>query len=318
MENVREYAVKCIKDEAQALLDLIPQLDDEFDKAVDMIFHCKGHLIVTGVGKSGHVGAKIAATLASTGTPSFFINPLDAMHGDLGMITEEDIFLMISNSGNTDELLRLVASLQYLKVPIISMTGNPNSLIARNSDIHIPVQIKREACPLNLAPTSSTTAALAMGDAIACALMEVRHFKANDFAKFHPGGSLGRKLVTRVRDVMYTDNFPILPMDMKLSEALIHISNGKLGLGVVIEDEKIKGIITDGDIRRAVEGAQSNFFNLSVKDIMTVNPKTIGPDAKLTQIQAMFRKHKIHSLLVVDADKHLIGIVDYFAIMGDA
>ncbi|OKZ25464.1 MAG: arabinose-5-phosphate isomerase [Bacteroides sp. 43_108] len=318
MENVREYAVKCIKDEAQALLDLIPQLDEEFDKAVDMIFHCKGHLIVTGVGKSGHVGAKIAATLASTGTPSFFINPLDAMHGDLGMITEEDIFLMISNSGNTDELLRLVASLQYLKVPIISMTGNPNSLIARNSDIHIPVQIKREACPLNLAPTSSTTAALAMGDAIACALMEVRHFKANDFAKFHPGGSLGRKLVTRVRDVMYTDNFPILPMDMKLSEALIHISNGKLGLGVVIEDEKIKGIITDGDIRRAVEGAQSNFFNLSVKDIMTVNPKTIGPDAKLTQIQAMFRKHKIHSLLVVDADKHLIGIVDYFAIMGDA
>lgn len=318
MENVREYAVKCIKDEAQALLDLIPQLDEEFDKAVDMIFHCKGHLIVTGVGKSGHVGAKIAATLASTGTPSFFINPLDAMHGDLGMITEEDIFLMISNSGNTDELLRLVASLQYLKVPIISMTGNPNSLIARNSDIHIPVQIKREACPLNLAPTSSTTAALAMGDAIACALMEVRHFKANDFAKFHPGGSLGRKLVTRVRDVMYTDNFPILPMDMKLSEALIHISNGKLGLGVVIEDEKIKGIITDGDIRRAVEGAQSNFFNLSVKDIMTVNPKTIGPDAKLTQIQAMFRKHKIHSLLVVDADRHLIGIVDYFAIMGDA
>ena len=318
MENVREYAVKCIKDEAQALLDLIPQLDEEFDKAVDMIFHCKGHLIVTGVGKSGHVGAKIAATLASTGTPSFFINPLDAMHGDLGMITEEDIFLMISNSGNTDELLRLVASLQYLKVPIISMTGNPTSLIARNSDIHIPVQIKREACPLNLAPTSSTTAALAMGDAIACALMEVRHFKANDFAKFHPGGSLGRKLVTRVRDVMYTDNFPILPMDMKLSEALIHISNGKLGLGVVIEDEKIKGIITDGDIRRAVEGAQSNFFNLSVKDIMTVNPKTIGPDAKLTQIQAMFRKHKIHSLLVVDADKHLIGIVDYFAIMGDA
>ena len=318
MENVREYAVKCIKDEAQALLDLIPQLDEEFDKAVDMIFHCKGHLIVTGVGKSGHVGAKIAATLASTGTPSFFINPLDAMHGDLGMITEEDIFLMISNSGNTDELLRLVASLQYLKVPIISMTGNPNSLIARNSDILIPVQIKREACPLNLAPTSSTTAALAMGDALACALMEVRHFKANDFAKFHPGGSLGRKLVTRVRDVMYTDNFPILPMDMKLSEALIHISNGKLGLGVVIEDEKIKGIITDGDIRRAVEGAQSNFFNLSVKDIMTVNPKTIGPDAKLTQIQAMFRKHKIHSLLVVDADKHLIGIVDYFAIMGDA
>ena len=309
MENVREYAVKCIKDEAQALLDLIPQLDEEFDKAVDMIFHCKGHLIVTGVGKSGHVGAKIAATLASTGTPSFFINPLDAMHGDLGMITEEDIFLMISNSGNTDELLRLVASLQYLKVPIISMTGNPNSLIARNSDIHIPVQIKREACPLNLAPTSSTTAALAMGDAIACALMEVRHFKANDFAKFHPGGSLGRKLVTRVRDVMYTDNFPILPMDMKLSEALIHISNGKLGLGVVIEDEKIKGIITDGDIRRAVEGAQSNFFNLSVKDIMTVNPKRISQDEYAASALHLMEKYSITALAVVDSSDKPIGVI---------
>ncbi len=313
--NIREYAERCIRDEAQALLDLIPQLNENFDKVVELIFQCTGHVVVTGVGKSGHVGAKIAATLASTGTPSIFINPLDAMHGDLGMIMKNDIVLMLSNSGNTDELLRIIASLEERKIPVVAMTGNPESLIAQHSDYHIPVQVSREACPLNLAPTSSTTAALAMGDALACALMEIRKFKANDFAMFHPGGSLGRKLLTRVKDVMYTDNFPILPPDMKLSEAIILISNGKLGLGVVMDREEILGIITDGDIRRAVEGAQSNFFSLRVCDIMTKNPKTINPDAKLTQIQAMFRKHKIHSLLVVDENKHLAGIVDYFAIM---
>jgi arabinose-5-phosphate isomerase len=195
------------------------------------------------------------------------------------------------------------------------MTGNADSLIARHSDYHILVKVEREACPLNLAPTSSTTAALAMGDALACALMEERRFKENEFAMYHPGGSLGRKLLTRVKDVMYTDNFPIISPTMKLSEALLFISNGKLGLGVVMEDDHILGIITDGDIRRAVEGAQSNFLNLTVAEAMTRTPKVIGPDAKLTQIQAMFRKHKIHSLLVVDSDNKLVGIVDYFAIM---
>lgn len=311
----REIGARCLRDEAQTLLDLIPQLDDNFDKVVDMIYATKGHVVVTGVGKSGHIGAKIAATLASTGTPSIFINPLDALHGDLGMITDDDLVVLISNSGNTDELLRIIASLEERHIKIISMTGNPTSLIVSHSDLHICVKVKKEACPLNLAPTSSTTAALAMGDAIACALMEMRKFKANDFAMFHPGGSLGRKLVTRVKDVMYTENFPIIPPTMKLSDAIIHISNGKLGLGVVMSEEKIIGIITDGDIRRAVEGAKSNFFNLSVSDVMTSNPKTIGPEAKLTQIQAMFRTHKIHSLLVVDSPGHLIGIVDYFAIM---
>ncbi len=313
--NVKEIAAKCFHDEAEALLGLIPQLDEGFEQAVDMMYHCSGHVIVTGVGKSGHVGAKMAATLASTGTPSFFLNPLDALHGDLGMITDDDIVVMISNSGNTDELLRLVDCLQIRGVAIIGMTGNPNSLIAKNSNAHIRVSVEKEACPLNLAPTSSTTAAIAMGDALACVLMELRDFKKNDFARFHPGGSLGYKLVTRVKDVMYKGNFPILPMHMRLGDALIHISNGKLGLGVVMDGEKIMGIITDGDIRRAVEGAQSNFFQLSVSDVMTKTPKTIDPDAKLTKIQSMFRKYKIHSLLVVDKDEHLIGIVDYFAIM---
>ncbi|MCR5313460.1 MAG: KpsF/GutQ family sugar-phosphate isomerase, partial [Bacteroidaceae bacterium] len=256
-----------------------------------------------------------AATLASTGTPSIYINALDALHGDLGMVMENDVVLMISNSGNTDELLRIIDSLEDRHIKIISMTGNVDSLIAKHSDFHISVSVKREACPLNLAPTSSTTAALAMGDALACALMEKRNFKANEFAMFHPGGSLGRKLLTRVKDVMYTDNFPIISADMKLSEALLFISNGKLGLGVVMCEDKILGIITDGDIRRAVEGAQSNFLNLTVSEAMTKTPKTIGPEAKLTEIQNMFRKHKIHSLLVVDSNSHLVGIVDYFAIM---
>lgn len=311
----REYAERCLRDEAQAILDLIPQLDEQFDRAVELLYQCQGHVVVSGVGKSGHVGAKIAATLASTGTPSVYVNALDALHGDLGMIQQNDIVLLLSNSGNTDELLRIIASLEERHIPIVSMTGNPNSLIARHSDLHILVEVRKEACPLNLAPTSSTTCQMAMGDTIAIALMEKRQFKANDFAKFHPGGSLGRKLVTRVRDVMYTENFPIIPPDMLLVDAIIDISRGKLGLGIVMEGTTIRGIITDGDIRRAVEGAKQNFLNLTVADAMTRQPKTIHPDAKLTVIQQMFQTHKIHSLLVVDDQQHLIGIVDYFAIM---
>lgn len=296
------------------MLDLIPCLDSNFDKVVELLHRCKGHVVVTGVGKSGHVAAKIAATLASTGTPAFFLNALDALHGDLGMLVPEDVLVFISNSGNTDELLRIIAAVEDRHIPIVSMTGNPKSLIAQNSNYHILVKVEKEACPLNLAPTSSTTAAMAMGDALACALMEIRKFKAKDFAQFHPGGSIGRKLVVKVKDVMYTDNFPIVPPNMLLSEALIIISGGKLGLGIVMDGDDILGIITDGDIRRAVEGARENFLNLSVSDAMTRTPKTISPEAKLTTIQQMFRRHKIHSLLVVERGK-LVGIVDYFAIM---
>lgn len=315
--NTIESASKYLREEAQAVLDLIPYLDESFDAVCKLILSCKGHIVVSGVGKSGHVAAKVAATLASTGTPAVYINALDALHGDLGMICQGDILLLISNSGNTDELLRMVAAIEERRIPIIAMTGDSDSILSRHSDYHILVKVEREACPLNLAPTSSTTAAMAMGDALACVLMEMRDFKANDFAMFHPGGSLGHKLLTRVKDVMYTENFPIISPDMKLSEALLFISNGKLGLGVVMKEgeDEILGIITDGDIRRAVEGAQQNFLSLTVAEAMTKNPKMIGPEAKLTQIQMMFRKHKIHSLLVVDENKKLIGIVDYFAIM---
>lgn len=304
-----------MRDESDALLALIPQLDEQFDQVVDLIFKNRGHVVITGVGKSGHVGAKMAATLASTGTPAIFINPLDALHGDLGMITSDDILLFLSNSGDTDELLRIIAAVEERHIPIVSMTGDANSLIAKHSDYHISVKVEREACPLNLAPTSSTTAAIAMGDALAIALMEMRRFEANDFAMFHPGGTLGRKLLVRVKDVMYTENFPIIAPDLKLSEAIMTISSGKLGLGVVMTGDRIVGIITDGDIRRAVQGAQTNFINLTVAEAMTHTPKTINPEAKLTKIQEMFNRYKIHSLLVVDGNKKLVGIVDYFAIM---
>ena len=316
MNTPKEVAIKCLNDEAQALQEVAKQINDEFVKAVELIYNCTGHIVVTGVGKSGHVGAKIAATLASTGTPAIYLNPLDALHGDLGMVTSKDVVLMLSNSGNTDDLLRIIASLQELEVPIVAMTGNAKSLIAKHSTSHLLVHVEREACPLNLAPTSSTTAAMAMGDALAIALMEMRKFKAKDFAKFHPGGSLGRKLVTSVRDVMYKDNFPIITPSTLLVDALIDISKGKLGLGVVMESGKIQGIITDGDIRRAAEGAKENFLSLHASDAMTRTPKTIHPNAKLTEVQAMFRNHKIHSLLVIDDNDNLVGIVDYFAIMG--
>jgi len=312
--DCKKIAELTIREEAQALLDLIPQLDEKFEQAVDLIFRSRGHVVVTGVGKSGHVAAKVAATLASTGTPAIYLNSLDALHGDLGMVMDDDVILLISNSGNTDELLRIVASIEDRHLPIIAMTGDENSLLASHANYHLKVKVEREACPLNLAPTSSTTAAMAMGDALACTLMEMRNFKAKDFALYHPGGTLGRKLLTKVKDVMYTENLPIISPELKLSDALILISNGKLGLGIVMNDDTLLGIITDGDIRRAVEGARNNFLDLTVEEAMTKSPKTIGPEAKLTTIQQMFRKYKIHSLLVMEKGR-LVGIVDYFAIM---
>ena len=315
MSQIRDYAVKCLQDEAAAVLNLIPLLTDDFDRAVQMIYHSRGRLIVTGVGKSGHIGAKIAATLASTGTPSFFVNPLDAYHGDLGMFTPDDIALVISNSGQTDELLRFIPCLIDRQIPIIGMTGHPDSLVARYSTCHLNTYVEREACPLNLAPTSSTTAALAMGDALACALMEVRHFRAQDFARFHPGGSLGRRLLTRARDVMRSDDLPMVAWDMKLGDAIIPMSEGKLGLLVAMEGDTIRGIITDGDLRRIMQRWHARFFDLQVKDVMTPNPKRIHPDMQIAEAEQLLNRYKIHSLLVVDEDDHLVGIVDNFSCM---
>lgn len=315
LKHVREYASQCIKDEAHALLELIPQLDENFEKAVDMMFNCKGKIIVTGVGKSGNIGAKIAATLSSTGTPAFYINPLDIYHGDLGVMTPDDVVLALSNSGQTDELLRFLPMVLHMRVPVVSISGNPKSLLAKYSTAHITCSVKKEACPLNLAPTSSTTAALAMGDALAIALMMVRNFKPNDFAQFHPGGELGKRLLTTASDVMRSDNLPVIPKEMHLGEAIIHVSKGKLGLGVSLENEKVVGLITDGDIRRAMEKWQAQFFNKTVSDIMTTSPKTVSPNTKITEIQTIMHKYKIHTVLVVDSDNHLLGVVDHYSCM---
>lgn len=310
----KAYGEQCLCDEAQAILNLIPQLDENFEKAVELMYHCHGKVIVTGVGKSGNIGAKIAATLASTGTPAFFINPLDAYHGDLGAMTSEDVVLALSNSGQTDELLRFIPILLHMHVPIIGMSRNPDSLLAKYSTVHVKVYVEHEACPLNLAPTSSTTAALAMGDALAVALMRVRDFKPRDFAQFHPGGELGKRLLTTAEDVMRTDDLPIIPQDMHLGEAIIEVSRGKLGLGVALNDDKtIAGIITDGDIRRAMQKWQAEFFDHTVADIMTREPKTVLPNVKVSEIQRIMHRYKIHSVLVCDKEKHLLGIVDSYA-----
>ena len=311
--TTREYAIRCIKDEAQAVLDLIPKMDENFDRAVELIMQCQGKVIVTGVGKSGHIGAKIAATLASTGTPSFFVNPLDVYHGDLGVMSKGDVVLAISNSGQTDELLRFIPMVLHMEIPIIGMSGNPQSLLAKYSTCHLNVSVEKEACPLNLAPTSSTTATLAMGDALAVALMEKRNFQPQDFAQFHPGGELGKRLLTTAQDVMITEHLPILTADMHLGDAIIRVSKGKLGLGVAMKDEKIEGLITDGDIRRAMEKWQAEFFNRTVADIMTRTPKTVSPETKISEIQKIMNKHKIHNVLVADEKNHLMGIVDRYA-----
>ncbi len=316
MAMVRQYATQCIKDECNAVLNLLNQIDSEFDRAVELILNCKGKVIVTGVGKSGHIGAKIAATLSSTGTPSFFINPLDVFHGDLGVMTSEDVVIAISYSGQTDELLRFIPMVLHMHIPIIGMSGNEKSLLAKYSTVHIKVKVEKEACPLNLAPTSSTTAALVMGDALAVALMEVRNFKPKDFAQFHPGGELGKRLLTTAKDVMRTNDLPVIPKEMHLGEAIILVSKGKLGLGVSLdENEKIIGLITDGDIRRAMERWQADFVNHTVEEIMTRTPKCVLADTKITEIQKIMHKNFVHTVLVTDQEKHLLGVVDHYSCM---
>ena len=315
LTQVRAYATQCIKEETEATFNLINQLDENFDKAVSLMFHCTGKVIVTGVGKSGNIGAKIAATLSSTGTPAFFVNPLDVYHGDLGVMTKDDVVLALSNSGQTDELLRFIPMVLHMNIPIIGMSANPNSLLAKYSTAHLKVWVEKEACPLNLAPTSSTTAALVMGDALAIALMRVRNFKPQDFAQFHPGGELGKRLLTTAQDVMRSDELPIIPKDMHLGEAIIHVSKGKLGLGVSLDNGKVIGLITDGDIRRAMERWQAEFFDHTVSDIMTKEPKIVLPTTKITEIQQIMQQNKVHTVLVCDAERHFLGVVDHYSCM---
>jgi arabinose-5-phosphate isomerase len=314
--TAREYGIQAILDEAEALRNLVAKIDGQFDRAIEMMYSCQGKVIVTGVGKSGHIGAKIAATFSSTGTPAFFINPLDVYHGDLGVMTRDDVVLAISHSGQTDELLRFIPLLQHSGIPVIAMTGNPQSLLAKYAACHLHIAVEREACPLNLAPTSSTTAALAMGDALAIALMKKRHFMPQDFAHFHPGGELGKRLLMTAADVMRSHELPTFDKQTRLGEAIMLVSEGKLGLGVAVDNEMhVEGIITDGDIRRAIERWHAEFFDHAADDIMTHHPKTVSTDTKITEIQQLMQRYKIHSLLVVDQENRLVGVVDHYRCM---
>jgi arabinose-5-phosphate isomerase len=321
-QAIIQRAQECLEQEAVSVRSLIARLDDSFVRAVEAIRDCKGKVVVTGVGKSGHIGSKIAATLASTGTPAFFLNPLDAYHGDLGMLDEDDLVLAISYSGATEELLRFLPLIQAKKIRIIGISGNEESLLARFSDIHLNISVEREADPLNLVPTSSTTVTLALGDALACALIEAKKFQPTDFARLHPGGDLGRKLLAKVEDVMFTENLPFVRPDMPLSEAIEIVTNGKLGVGVVVEESRVEsqesrgklvGIITDGDIRRAMQKLGQDFFATKVEAIMSKNPKTIGKNAKIVEAGEKMNHHSIHTLIVVDDAAHVCGVIDSFS-----
>lgn len=312
-QSIIQAAEQCLNKEVDAIKALIPRLDENFVKVIQLIHECKGKLVVTGVGKSGHIGSKIAATLASTGTPAFFLNPLDAYHGDLGMIGTEDVVLAISYSGATEELLRFLPLIQAKRIPIIGMSSNPNSLLAKYSVYHLSIAVETEADPLNLVPTSSTTATLALGDAIACALIEYSHFQPTDFAMLHPGGDLGRKLLARVEEVMFKDNLPIVTPTQTMEEAIEVVTNGKLGVAIVQEAEQLVGIITDGDVRRAMQRLGKDFFTTPVEQIMSKNPKTISKDAKIVEAGEEMNHYSIHTLIVVDNESKVCGIIDSFS-----
>ncbi|MCV3345719.1 KpsF/GutQ family sugar-phosphate isomerase [Campylobacter lari] len=310
-------AIKIAKEvfeiESKTILDLCDNLDEDFNKAIELILFIKGRCVVSGMGKSGHIGAKIAATLASTGTPSFFMHPGEALHGDLGMLTSEDVLLAISNSGETEEVLKLIPVIKKRKIPLIVMAGNQNSTLAKQADIFINIAVKKEACPLQLAPTSSTTATLAMGDAIAVALMRAKNFRPDDFALFHPGGSLGRKLLTRVGDLMVSSNLPMVNPESEFNELVDVMTSGKLGLCIVLENEKLVGIITDGDLRRALRANDKPRFDFKAKEIMSEKPKTIEASAMASEAEELMLKHKIKEI-VVTQDEKIVGIIQLYAI----
>jgi arabinose-5-phosphate isomerase len=307
---MKDIAKRVFEVEIESLQHVVGLIDDTFTTVVKAILANTGKVIVIGVGKSGLIGKKIAATFSSTGTPGLFLHPGDAFHGDLGIIGSDDAVILISYSGETDEVLKVIPFLKWNKNLIISITGNPNSTIAKNSNHHLNINITREACPLALAPTSSTTAALVMGDALAVALMESRNFQEEDFARFHPGGSLGRKLLTRIKDLMRTDNLPLIKSDASFTDVLLSMSEGKLGMVIVGTKDYVEGIITDGDLRRALLRNQ-DIANLSVKDMMTVNPIIIDGDEFVNQVEVLMMEKKITNVLV-GKERSIIGVYQIY------
>ncbi len=311
MENIIDIAKKVLKIEADAVAALAERLDSTFEKAIDIIFKSKGRVVVTGMGKSGLVGKKIAATLASTGTPAFFMHPAEASHGDLGMVTSNDVIIAISNSGETAELSGLIPFLKRFNVSLIAMTGSLNSTLAKSADVHLDVSVKEEACPLGVVPTASTTAALAMGDAIAVALLVKRGLKQEDFAFFHPGGNLGKKLFIKVKDLMHTgDALPFVSPEAAMTKAVVEISSKRLGVAIVSDtSRKILGVLTDGDIRRGIEKWGKDFFDMKAREVMTKNPKTISEEELAVKALSIMETHSITSLAVPDSDGKAIGVI---------
>lgn len=294
--------------EAKALAQLKENIDDNFSKAVEILLKAPGKVVVTGMGKSGHIGTKIAASFASTGTSSFFVHPSEAFHGDLGMITKEDSVLAIANSGETDEILRLLPYLIDNNIDIVSITSNPDSTLARNSSVHLNIGPLTEACPLRLAPTTSTTLTLALGDALTVALMEGRGFKEEHYAQYHPGGSLGKRLLSKVGDFMSPEGVPVVAKDASMTDCIYKINNGRIGLCVVGRQDNVAGIITDGDLRRAMEQHQKQFFDLNPAEIMTTTPVFIASTERLDTAQKLMVDRKITSLLV-GSSNNLKGVI---------
>lgn len=310
-ENIIEIAKKVLKIEAEAVLALTEKLNKDFEKAVEIIYNSKGRVIVMGMGKSGLVGKKIAATLASTGTPSFFLHPAEASHGDLGMVTSEDVIIAISNSGDTGEIMELVPFLKRFNVSLISMTGNPVSALAKAGDVNIDVSVREEACPMGIVPTASTTATLAMGDALAVVLLQKRGFKEEDFAFFHPGGSLGKRLFIKVKDLMHTgDALPVVSPDASVTDAVIVISSKRLGMTIVAgADNKLLGILTDGDLRRGIQKWGKAFFDMRAGGVMMQNPKVISEGELAAKALSIMEGHSITSLVVPDKEGRAKGVI---------
>jgi arabinose-5-phosphate isomerase len=311
-EALKQLARAVIETEARAVQELLPRIDDAFVSACRTILEAPGRVVVLGVGKSGHIGNKIAATLASTGTPAFFVHAAEAAHGDLGMITDDDVVLVLSNSGETDEVKQLLPVLKRLDVDIIAMTGNPGSYLAEFADVNIDTRVSEEACPLGLAPTSSTTASLVMGDALAVALLESRGFTREDFARSHPAGQLGRRLVIRIRDLMHQgDAMPVVRTDTLVTDAIVEISEKRLGMAVTIDEHgDVAGVFTDGDLRRAL-GRGLDPLQTRVADVMSGNPVTIGPETHAVEAVQLMQDRKIQGLLVTDDDGELVGVLNF-------
>ncbi len=310
--KIQALAQAVIDTETQAIQALKSRINDDFVQACQYMLKCEGRIVVTGMGKSGHIGSKIAATLASTGSPAFFVHPGEASHGDLGMITSKDVVLALSNSGETDEILTIVPLIKRLNVPLITMTGNPNSTLGKDSTVHLDVSVEKEACPLGLAPTSSTTATLVMGDALAVALLETRGFTANDFALSHPGGRLGRRLLLHVKDIMHSgDECPKVTDAASLSEALMEMTRKKLGMTTIVDSKgKLLGVFTDGDLRRVLDHGEVNIKTLAIKECMTANCKSIGTDKLAAEALHIMDSKSINALPVVDDNNQLIGALN--------